>query len=83
MGPSLLRAISTVFLRIPESDVLIFPEGAQFRIVSMLAVEGAFHAGPGLQFCGLSRCVSFIFPSHCLIPERLPDGVVAFMFSQC
>ena len=54
-----------------------------FLIVSMLAVEGAFHAGPGLQSCGLSRCISFIFPSHCLIPERLPDGVVTFMFSQC
>jgi len=47
----------------------------------MLAVAGAFLASPGSQSFGLSPCVSSIVPSHCLIPDRLPEGVVTFMFS--
>src|SRR5712672_3010862 len=84
------RNLVTVYGPIsPQGQSVLFFSGFQnqmftfFLIVSMLAVEGAFHAGPGLQSCGLSRCISFIFPSQCLIPERLPDGVVTFMFSQC
>ena len=47
----------------------------------MVGVEGAFPAGTALQSCALSCCVSFALPNHSPIPDRLPEGLVTFMFS--